>query len=323
MDRLEGAVCSGDTHAAVDLGLRLVMARGVPADPPRGIAMIEQAARGGHAQGAWLAATIASATFWRERDWDAAFDFLARAAGQGHVPAQSSLRILAGGPGGGEIAGRDWPAMRDAIDLAAWLAPPVPRLVRESPRIQTIEKFAPPAACDWLMAQAKGRLSRATIYDRVSGGTAEDERRTNSQCDLDIENCGVLTFVLRGRIAAVTGGQDAAMEVPKVLHYEPGQTFARHFDYLNPEEPAYAREIAERGQRTDTVLVYLNDDFSGGETRFPLIDFSYSGAQGDALLFRNVDATGAPDGNTMHTGLPPTTGEKWVFSQWIREYPQG
>ena len=311
-----------DTHELVRLGLRYLTAGDGTAEPARGIALIEQAAQAGDALGAYLAATIASSSFWRPRNWDQAFDHLTRAAEQGHEPAQSSLRILAGGPSGNEIEGEDWANMRNEIDLDAWLAPPELRMIREAPRIQSIERFAPPAACDWLITQGKGRMSRATIYDKATGGTTEDYRRTNSQCDLDIETIGVLTFVLRGRIGAITQRQDVALEVPKILHYAPGETFAVHFDYLDPKEPAYAHELSVRGQRTDTFLIYLNDDFSGGETSFPEINLSHLGAKGDALLFRNVDDAGAPDHDTMHAGMPPTAGEKWVFSQWIREFPR-
>lgn len=322
LEALERAAQSGDSSATVRLGLRYLMARNAPPEPARGVALIEQAAQAGDAGGAFLAATIASSVLWRNQDWDEAFDYLVRAAEQGHEQSQSSLRILAAGPPGNKIEGEDWANIRTEIDLAAWLAPPEVRLVRETPRIQVIEKFAPPAACDWLIAQARDRLSRATIYDKSTGGTTRDGRRTNSQCDLDVENCGVLTFVLRGRIASVSGRPDQAMEIPKVLHYEPGETFAKHFDYLNPTEPAFANELAVRGQRTDTFLIYLNDDFEGGETHFNQIELSNKGAKGDALLFSNVDAAGMPDENTMHTGMPPTSGEKWLFSQWIREFPR-
>jgi len=322
IDTLERLSRSGDSRAAVRLGLRYLTANDAPGNPARGIALIEQAAQAGDAQGAYLAATIASSSFWRARNWDEAFDYLMRAAQEGSEPAQSSLRILAGGPSGKSIDGEDWATMRGDINLDAWFAPPEIRTIREAPRIQVIEKFAPPAACDWLIEQAKGRISRATIYDKATGGTTEDYRRTNSQCDLDVETIGVLTFVLRGRIGAITRRQDLAMEIPKILHYAPGETFAEHFDYLNPSEPAYAQELAVRGQRTDTLLIYLNDDFSGGETCFRRIGISHSGAKGDALLFSNVDAAGAPDEDTIHAGLPPTSGEKWVFSQWIREFPR-
>ena len=322
LDTLERAARSGDTGAAVRLGLRYLTAKDAPPDPARGVALIEKAALAGDAQGAFLAATLASTDLWRVRNWDVAFDYLLRSAIGGHEPSQSSLRILAAGPSGNEVESEDWAALRSEIDLGAWLVPPVKRMIHDAPRVHVIERFAPPAACDWLIAQARDRLSRATIYDRVTGGTAEDGRRTNSQCDLDIENCGVLTFILRGRIAAVTRRPDRAMEIPKVLHYSPGETFAEHFDYLDPAEPAYAAELAQRGQRSDTFLIYLNDDFEGGETSFPRIQLSHKGARGDALLFTNIDSAGAPDLNTMHTGLPPVSGEKWLFSQWIRQFPQ-
>ena len=77
-----------------------------------------------------------------------------------------------------------------------------------------------------------------------------------------------------------------------------------------------------RGQRTETFLIYLNDDYSGGETHFPELGLSHVGARGDALVFSNVDAAGKPDDATRHAGLPPTSGEKWLFSQWIREFPR-
>jgi hypothetical protein len=322
LNTLERAVQAGDSGAAARLGLRLLMGTDAPPDPGRGLGLIEQAARDGDADGAYLAATVSSSSFWHAQSWDRAFDYLLQAAGKGHEAAQSSLQILAGGPAGADVAGATSADMRGMINLTDWLTPPEAQLVRETPRIQVIEKFAPPAACDWLIAQSREQQSRATIYDQATGGTTEDGRRTNSQCDLDVRNCGVLTFVLRARIAAVTGRPDQAMEVPKVLHYSPGETFARHFDYLNPAEPAYATELAVRGQRTETFLIYLNDDYEGGETHFNRLDISNRGATGDALLFSNVDASGAPDEDTMHTGMPPTSGEKWLFSQWIREFPK-
>jgi prolyl 4-hydroxylase len=311
----------GGPREAAQLGLRLLTADGVPPDPARGIALIARAAQAGDPEACFLAATLTSSSLWGALDWDRSFDYLLRAAQQDHKPSQDSLRVLSGGPSGRTVDGADWTAMRGAIDLAAWLEPGVLRQVRQAPRIQTIEKFLPPAACDWLVARARARLERATIYDKVTGGATEDKRRTNSQCDLGLDASGVLTFLLRARIGAITGRPEMAMEIPKVLHYQPGETFAAHGDYLDPTIPAFRQELAQRGQRCETFLIYLNDGFSGGETFFPRIDLSYKGAKGDALIFTNVDANGAPDVDTEHAGLPPTTGEKWLFSQWIRNVP--
>lgn len=303
-------------------GLQYLTGSGVASDPERGLALIEQAARSGDPEAAWLAATVASCSFWRRRNWELALDYLLQAARNGHAPSQGALRLLAGDPSGDAAEGDDWRGLRAAIDLGAWLAPPAARMLREAPRMHVIDGFISPAVCDWLIGRARSRLSRATIYDDATGGTTEDGRRTNSQCDLDLETGGALTFVLRARISAVTRRPDEAMEIAKVLHYAPGETFAVHFDYLNPDEPAYAAQLANRGQRTDTFLIYLNDDFTGGETHFPKIGLSHRGARGDAIWFSNVDSAGRPDEDTIHAGLAPTSGEKWLFSQWIREYPR-
>ena len=43
---------------------------------------------------------------------------------------------------------------------------------------------------------------------------------------------------------------------------------------------------------------------------------------GEALVFDSVNATGEGDMNTLHAGLPPASGIKWLLSQWIREKAQ-
>lgn len=70
-----------------------------------------------------------------------------------------------------------------------------------------------------------------------------------------------------------------------------------------------------------TFLIYLNEEYEGGETAFPAIGLRYRGRAGDALFWANLDQQQLPDPLTLHAGLPPTSGEKWVFSQWIRERP--
>ena len=80
-------------------------------------------------------------------------------------------------------------------------------------------------------------------------------------------------------------------------------------------------EIEARGQRVATFLTYLSDDYDGGETEFTEVGFKFKARKGDALIFVNVDVNGAPDPMSMHAGLPPTRGEKWVLSLWLRGKP--
>ena len=93
-------------------------------------------------------------------------------------------------------------------------------------------------------------------------------------------------------------------------------------DFVDPANPRFAQELAEQGQRTTTVVTYLNEDFDDAPTHFPLLKLNVRGGTGDAIAWSNVRPDGSPDTNTVHAGMPPTRGRKWILSQWLRNKPQ-
>jgi prolyl 4-hydroxylase len=209
--------------------------------------------------------------------------------------------------------------LHDSIDIGTWLAVPKPKALSASPRVAIVEGFTSRELCDWLIERARPRMERATTYDSNTGATHSDQSRTNSHCYFRMAESDLLLHFLRARIAQVTGAPVGALEHSAMLHYRAGEQFFPHFDYLDPSLPGYQEELREGGQRTLTLLVYMNEGFEGGETHFPTAGQRYKGKKGDALFFWNVDWNGAPDQRTLHAGLPPTSGEKWLLSQWIRD----
>jgi prolyl 4-hydroxylase len=123
---------------------------------------------------------------------------------------------------------------------------------------------------------------------------------------------------LQYRISLLTRVPLAGMEACTIMRYLPGEEFRSHVDYFDIDKPENARIVATEGQRVVTFLVYLNEDYSGGETEFPYLNRRYRGRKGDALWFVNVNPDFSPNPHTLHAGLPPATGEKWLFSQWVR-----
>ena len=278
------------------------------------------------AEGLHLAAMRAGEGDGVAQDWDAAFDCLLQAAELGHELSQAELAALAG----------DWPladrvaqdqtiaagvcrGLRARIDIGALLASPPPGILSSAPRVATIQKFATPEVCNWLIARAKPKLGRAKIWDPATGGPGHERSRDNSEHHFVLEDSDCVLAVLRARIAGVTELPVAAMEAPAVLHYLPGQQFLPHYDFLDTAHEGYAKEVAEHGQRVVTFLMCLNDDYEGGETQFPALGRRFKGRIGSAIFFWNVTPEGEPDRQTVHAGLPPTRGEKWLLSQWIRE----
>jgi hypothetical protein len=122
-------------------------------------------------------------------------------------------------------------------------------------------------------------------------------------------------------MAAAVGVPVHHMEGPTILHYAVGQEITNHFDFLNPNFPGYEDEIRRRGERIITFLVYLNDDYGGGETEFPELGVRHKGRRREGLFFVNALPSGKPDTRMVHAGRPPTSGEKWILSQFIRDRP--
>lgn len=266
--------------------------------PPDDILQLRARAAAGDAEATAFTAVLAGLGAWEPQDWQVALQRLRAAADLGSASARDQLACLG--------------------DLAFWLAPAARRRLHPELRISEAADFLPPAACAWLIGRARDRLAPARVFD-AAGAAQADAGRTNSAFEFGFRDLDLVVLAVRQRIAASAGVPTGALEPVQVLHYDPGQVFDRHYDFLDPAIPGHAEEIARAGQRIATVLVYLNDDYAGGATDFPLARLSYKGKAGDALLFANLDAAGAPERRTLHAGTAPETGEKWLLSQWIRD----
>lgn len=305
----------GNSEARLALGVRLLAGEGEAAE---GAALIEDECAAGSADAAALLATLEAMGAARPQSWERALDYLELAARRGSPSARAQLVLLAR-----RGAEEDWKRLRDGVDIAALTAPPPRKPVSETPRIRVIEGFASPAECDWVIALAQGRLNPAWVWDPLTGENRPDPSRTNRGLDLGPAEMDLVAQVLRARISAASNLPLPVFEPAQIMHYSVGQEFRPHHDFLDPRRPGDQAQIARLGQRIATFLLYLNDDYEGGETAFLKTGFRYRGRKGDALLFANVDSARAPDPLTTHAGLPPTRGEKWILSQWIRDRSPG
>ena len=297
------AVKAGNAEAMRRLGASLLMRDPVGAEA---VAFLRSAADHNDPEAAHLCAMLAAQDENLPDRWHVANGYSERAAANGLELAKAEQAVLKS-YGGIE-------ALTAAVPMTT---------VFPSPRIAVVEHFASPQICDWLMARAKPLLRRATVYDREHGGAKEEDSRDNSSISFELTNSDLIMEALRKRIADTTQFSLASLEATTILHYTPGQRFLPHHDFLDPAMPGYDQNLAVGGQRAATFLLYLNDDFEGGETDFPLLKYRYKGRKGDALLFYSVEPNGMPIQRTLHAGLPTANGEKWLLSQWLRMRPVG
>lgn len=292
-----------------------------PAPDAPDVASLRRAMEAGDGDATLRLAVLSAAGVEGSADWPRALDLAVVAAERGSVEAQGQLRLLAAGPQGRSLDGeaRDWRALRARVDLGAWTAAPAKEPLCERPRIRSFRSFVSRAVCDWIVARAQGRPTPALVYDAATGEGRPAGGRSNTAWEMSVADLDLVALAVRERIAAATGLSPRALEATQVLHYGPGQRFEPHFDVLDPAQPGHAAEIDRHGQRIVTFLLYLNEGYEGGATNFPRAGVSFRGRRGDGLMFANVDLAGAPEPLALHEGAPPTRGEKWLLSQWIRD----
>jgi len=302
---LEPHAAAGDAEAQFARAAKLLSHPNSPGAFVEGSMLVERAAAGGHAEATCLLATIEAIGAGRAQNWQRAFEHLGLAATRGSDHARAQLELLGG------------------RSIQQLLSAPEHQSLCDQPRIRFTPGFASAAECRWIIARTRDKLGPAMVWDSVGGMGKLDPNRSNSAVELRLTDMDVVTEVVRARISVAARLPEPIFETPQVMHYSIGQEFRPHHDFLDPKEPGYAADLAHRGQRIATFLIYLNDDFEGGETEFPKAGISHRGSTGDALFFANITQEGAPDPLTLHAGRPPTKGEKWIFSQWIRDRSPG
>lgn len=186
-----------------------------------------------------------------------------------------------------------------------------------SPRLHLYIKraFLSPAECTRIIALIDAKRRPSTIADDLGDSLF----RTSETCDLDSALPEVAT--LEDRIAELTGLDLAHGEPIQGQRYATGQEFKAHTDYFEPDGPDYLRYCSLSGQRTWTVMIYLNQPEAGGATRFKVIDKTVQPETGKLLAWNNLRPDGQVNGNTLHHGMKVRAGTKYVVTKWFRERP--
>lgn len=168
--------------------------------------------------------------------------------------------------------------------------------------------FLRPEECDQLIAyaEAESDFHRSEIQFAPQGNAFDEvlnASRTSWTSFLK-DDTSIVIQETRARAADLLGCDAEHIEPLQCARYQPGQEFRPHFD------------ASDCLRRHETLLVYLNDDFTGGETLFPEIGLQITPRKGSALRFPNISAEGGLIPQALHAGCPIKTGIKYVCNIW-------
>lgn len=108
-------------------------------------------------------------------------------------------------------------------------------------------------------------------------------------------------------LRASIGEDPQWFEMPHLLHYGPGGKYELHSDaeHFDMDAQRFYRFI----DRDFSMLIYLNDDFTGGELNFPWLNYEYRPVAGDLVFF--------PSNHIFsHESRPIISGNKYALVTW-------
>jgi hypothetical protein len=163
--------------------------------------------------------------------------------------------------------------------------------------IFTVAGFCTAAECEALIRLGESRGFGDAPLTTPMGPVLDRDVRNNSRVMLDDPNLAEAWWQrARDYVPSKLAGQRAVglNERFRFYRYEPGQAFRWHRDGY------FRRPGGERSRLT--LMVYLNDDFEGGETRFEQLVITPR--QGLALCFVH---------QLLHEGSEVHSGRKYVL----------
>jgi prolyl 4-hydroxylase len=265
------------------------------------------------------------------RDLAGARNALRAAVGMGH---RQALRLHINLAANGSGAPADWPGALRNLEVGARTdramsaelgilrrmmlkddgfpqTVPIAEILCKQPRIRLIKSFLSAEECRHLVTGSADLLRPSLVADPVTGALSAHPVRSSDSAVIGPMREDLVISAINRRIAAATNTLVLQGEPLNVLRYRPGDQYRWHLDAL----PGVAN------QRAQTVLLYLNDGYAGGETAFAYPKLTVAGAIGDALVFDNVLDQGLPDPRTRHAGLPIRAGCKNLAARWLRQRP--
>lgn len=170
---------------------------------------------------------------------------------------------------------------------------------------------------NYILQQAESRFARSGVV----GSSEPSDVRTSETAWLD-KSDPIVGPMMR-RICDRFDVPFENSEQLQVVRYKPGTYYREHHDSCCDEGQACEDFAAQSGQRIRTILVYLNNEFTGGETNFPSLGLKLKAEPKGAIVFYPMDNVGKNmcHPKALHAGLPVESGEKYICNIWIREKP--
>lgn len=183
-------------------------------------------------------------------------------------------------------------------------------ILSDDPQLIRIQNFLNKSQCNNIIEQATPILRRAMVEDKE--GVKISKGRTNETCFIETIESQEITY-LKNKLFKLFPLNSKDLTKIQVLRYKKDEKYIPHFDAYESK----MINLKSGKQRFLTFLIYLSDDFKGGETFFPLLDIEIKPARGDLLVFKNCfNKTNFVHPKSLHESKTIKFGTKWAINFW-------
>jgi predicted 2-oxoglutarate/Fe(II)-dependent dioxygenase YbiX len=182
--------------------------------------------------------------------------------------------------------------------------------------VQIVRNFISDDQCDSWVAQAeKKNRSWLEVVDIKNSTRNEivlkpDPVRVTEKVELEElqgEMDGAMGKAILEEIEPFIGQKIAWLEISQLLRYTTGGKYMRHADadQYEKEHKAFYKCM----DRDFSMLLYLNDEYTGGSINFTRFNYRYRPSKGDLLFFPS-------DHRYLHQAETVTSGVRYAIVNW-------
>ena len=191
---------------------------------------------------------------------------------------------------------------------------------RQEYEVIEYENFLTHEECDMLLSKVRATpMHESTVSNDDGDRIVNTAVRKSKSCWIKDEDDAIAEIISKKVQKHVPLPIDHQEDL-QVVRYDPDEYYHPHYDtpYLSSAIPYFNKY---HGPRVATCIIYLNDDYEGGETEFFLVNKVVKPKKGKAVIFFNIDSDLVLIPESIHMGRVVTRGTKWIANKWVRVWP--
>jgi prolyl 4-hydroxylase len=169
---------------------------------------------------------------------------------------------------------------------------------------------------EYIIQNAKNNFEPSMVSSK--NGNLDESVRKSKTAWIDKHDPIIKNIILR--LCKIVNEPFENTEDLQVVKYDKNGFYKQHYDSCCELSDRCIEFNKYGAQRKITMLIYLNDDFKEGGTYFPKLNKTFKPLKYSGILFYTLGKNSRKCHiNSLHAGLPISSGEKYICNIWIRE----